>query len=180
MKVIELMQEHKNNYLILFPLNRVIIILILVLSQSCATSNNDDLIEGVWTNCESSAGVVGGYIYTELKFSNNLYNEAWYGALDNECINIEYPPEASIIFTSGKYNLHNFHISSSGLKVYDIDVFERTRESNLGVSTQLDFFNIVFIESDRMYFGKFSKVFDASSEDKRPSEINFESFFVKK
>jgi len=160
-------------------MNKLIIILISSLILSCATSNKETLIDGTWANCSSNAGVVGGYVYDELKFSKETYEKTLNSALDNQCINIEQQPESSVITINRSYVLYHPHLSSSGLIVYKIDLFAGSISSNQGVTPMIDYFDIIYIDNDRLFFGKNTKEKDGRIEKNRPIEIDFEYFYTK-
>ncbi len=72
------------------------------------------------------------------------------------------------------------YISDSGLEIYDIDFIDAMVESNLGLSATPDFFTIMYVVDERMYFGAITTENDAGSVEKRPTEINFNAYFEKK
>lgn len=162
-----LFNTHKNLISSIFALS---------LLSSCTSKNNDISIQGTWGSCDNVSSST--HIYDELVLNNNEFQSTLYSALDNQCINIEQPP-ASVILTTGTYILNNPHISSSGLNIYNFTLIDTKRSSNLGTTFVSDFYNIVYIENERLHFGATNEILDGSSEEKRPIEINFERFYTK-
>ncbi len=164
-------------------MKRILIIVSLFFLLSCgtsseSTSDTDIDISGRWIECRELSPLENAF--TEVTFSNgnNAYESFLFGSTDNQCINII---PGAVFKTNATVVLENPHLTGSGLMVYDYTLLNVTDWAHFTDTTtpQSNFYSILYLDGDKLYFGKLTLELDGTSEEKRPDQIEFSVFLTK-
>ena len=156
----------------------IISLLFLLSCGSSSESTNELDISGRWTECREITPI--DIAYTEVIYSNanSTFENTVFGSTDNQCINIDPNP---VFRTDATVILENPRIAGSGLMVYDYTLVNVTRWDNLSNTTtpQPNFYSILYLDGNKLYFGKLTIALDGTSDAKRPDEIDFSIFLTR-
>ena len=157
----------------------VIITLLFLLSCGSSSENTDELdISGRWIECREITPL--DIAFTEVIYSNasSTFENTVFGSTDNQCINILPNP---VFRTNATVILENPRIAGSGLTVYNYTLVNVTRWDNLSNTTtpRPNFYSILYLNGNKLYFGKLTIALDGTSEAKRPDEIDFSIFLTR-